>query len=118
MTPDCRPVAGAVVDIWHCDEQGRYDNQGYRYRGHQFTDGAGSYQFKTIRPTLYSGRTEHIHVKVQGENTRLLTTQIYFPDRKQENAADRIFRPELIMNLKQTVDGWYGRFDFVLQPKA
>lgn len=114
LTSDCRPVAGAVIDIWHCDENGRYDNIGYRYRGHQYTDAAGIYQFITIRPTIYTGRTEHIHVKVQGEDTRLLTTQIYFPDQQAHNALDWIFKDELLMELKKSDQGWHGRFDFVL----
>ena len=29
LTPDCRPVAGAAVDLWHSDERGRYDNSGF-----------------------------------------------------------------------------------------
>ncbi len=117
LTPDCRPVGGAVVDIWHCDERGRYDNDGFRYRGHQFTDAAGAFRFETIRPTRYSGRTAHIHVKVQGETTRLLTTQIYFPDLEATNARDFIFREDLVMRLRRAADGeWRGRFDFVLAP--
>ena len=86
LTPDCRPVAGAVIDIWHCDEHGRYDNEGFRYRGHQFTDRAGAYRFETIRPKRYVSRTAHIHVMVQGEATPLLTTQVYFPDFGEDNA--------------------------------
>ncbi len=117
LTPDCAPIAGAVIDIWHCDDRGRYDNKGFRHRGHQFTDSAGSYRFITNRPAIYTGRTEHIHVKVQGENTHLLTTQIYFPDREQDNSHDWIFKEELLMVLQRTADGWHGRFDFVLQVK-
>ena len=116
LTPDCRPVPGAVVDIWHCDERGRYDNAGFRYRGHQFTDAAGAFRFETIRPIRYSGRTAHVHVKVQGEATRLLTTQLYFPDVEAANARDTIFRHELVMRLGRAADGWRGRFDFVLAP--
>ena len=118
LTPDCRPVGGAVVDIWHCDEHGRYDNDGFRYRGHQFTDAAGAYRFETIRPKRYTGRTPHIHVRVQGEATRLLTTQVYFPDREATNARDFIFRDDLVMRLERAgADGvWHGRFDFVLAP--
>lgn len=117
LTPDCRPVAGAVVDIWHCDERGRYDNRGFRYRGHQFTDAAGAYRFETIRPTRYSGRTAHVHVKVQGEATPVLTTQIYFPDLETTNARDSIFRSDLVMRLERAGGGeWRGRFDFVLAP--
>ena len=43
LTPDCRPVADAVTDIWHSDEDGRYDNSGFRYRGHQFTDASARF---------------------------------------------------------------------------
>ena len=117
LTPDCRPVAGAVVDIWHCDERGRYDNEGFRYRGHQFTDAAGAYRFETIRPTRYRGRTAHIHVMVQGEATRALTTQVYFPDLEASNDRDSIFRGDLVMRLERAQGGeWRGRFDFVLAP--
>ena len=118
LTPDCRPVGGAVVDIWHCDERGRYDNDGFRYRGHQFTDAAGAFRFETIRPKRYTGRTPHIHVRVQGEATRLLTSQVYFPDREATNARDFIFRDDLVMRLARDGDGgvWRGSFDFVLAP--
>ena len=118
FTPDCRPVAGAVVDIWHCDERGRYDNEGFRYRGHQFTDAAGAYRFETIRSKRYGGRTAHIHVKVQGETTHVLTTQVYFPDLEASNTRDSIFRDDLVMRLERpgAAGVWRGRFDFVLAP--
>ena len=67
LAHDCRPLAGAVIDVWHCDEHGYYDNRSFRYRGHQFTDAAGAFRIETIRPGHYTGRTPHIHVKVQGE---------------------------------------------------
>ena len=114
LAHDCRPLAGAVIDIWHSDERGRYDNRGFRYRGHQFTDQAGAFRFATIRPVRYSGRTPHIHVKLQGEATRVLTTQVYFPDMQEANARDRIFRDDLVMRLDRAGDAWRGRFDFVL----
>ena len=99
LTPDCRPVAGAAVDLWHSDERGRYDNSGFRYRGHQFTDAAGAFRFETIRPGHYTGRTPHFHVKVQGERTRVLTTQLYFPDLRRRNTRDFIYREELLLRL-------------------
>ena len=71
--------------------------------------------FETIRPVRYSGRTPHIHVKVQGEATRPLTTQVYFPDMAEANARDRIFRDDLVMRLERSGEGWRGRFD-VLGP--
>ena len=116
LTPDCNPVAGAVIDIWHSDEDGRYDNSGFRYRGHQFTDGAGAFRFETVRPGRYPGRTPHIHVKVQGASTRLLTSQLFFPDLSDENARDGIFHDDLLLDLSRGPDGWLGRFDFVLSP--
>ncbi len=116
LAPDCRPIGGAVVDIWHADEHGRYDNSGFRYRGHQYTDAAGAFRFETIRPVRYTGRTPHIHVKVQGPSTPLLTTQLYFPDMAGENARDRIYHDDLLMELSRAPQGWLGRFDFVLAP--
>lgn len=115
---DCQPVAGAVVDVWHCDEDGAYDNTGYRYRGHQFTDAAGGFLVQTIRPALYAGRTAHIHVKVQGPRTPLLTTQVYFPDIAQANARDGIYRDDLLLQLTRSATGWTGRYDFVLPTAA
>ena len=116
LTPDCRPIAGAVIDIWHCDEAGRYDNSGFRYRGHQFTDASGAFRFTTIRPLRYRGRTSHIHVKVKGQATRLLTSQLYFPDLAELNSRDGIFRNELLMDLSRSGNVWHARFDFVLAP--
>ena len=116
LTSDCRPVPGAAVDLWHCDERGRYDNDGFRYRGHQFTDAAGAFRFETIRPGLYPERAPHFHVKVKGEATRLLTTQLYFPDRPYDNIGDPIFREDLLMRLDREGGTWLARFDFVLAP--
>jgi len=73
----CRPVAGALLDFWHCDGEGNYDNLGHRFRGHQFTDGNGRFGLETLLPGLYPGRTRHIHVKVQAPGRPVLTTQIY-----------------------------------------
>ena len=30
LTPDCKPVPNALLDFWHSDEQGAYDNRGFR----------------------------------------------------------------------------------------
>lgn len=116
LTPDCRPVPGAVVDIWHCDARGRYDNSGFRYRGHQFADAAGAFRFETVRPGHYTGRTPHFHVKVQGREMRLLTTQLYFPDLREANRRDSIYRDDLLLRLGRSGRQWQARFDFVLAP--
>src|SRR5262249_14275946 len=56
LTRSCRPVAQALVDLWHADERGEYDNAGFRYRGHLFTDTEGRYRLRTILPALNTGR--------------------------------------------------------------
>src|SRR5262249_24606367 len=75
LTRSCRPLREAVVDLWHADETGAYDNMGFRYRGHVITGPDGAFVFHTIMPAPYSGRTRHYHVKVQAPGSRLLTTQ-------------------------------------------
>lgn len=110
---DCKPIAGAVVDVWSCDGNGVYDNDGFTLRGHQFTDANGGFAFETVRPSDYRNfgihRTPHIHVKVQGRGTRLLTTQLFFP-RERLNAHDFFFRKELLVQLAENV----ATFNFVL----
>jgi len=110
----CTPIAGALVDFWHADDEGEYDNEGFRLRGHQFTDAQGRYRLETIVPGLYSGRTRHFHVKVQARGGRVLTTQLYFPD-EASNSRDRIFRPDLLMAVRDGQRGKDARFNFVLR---
>jgi protocatechuate 3,4-dioxygenase beta subunit len=110
LTRGCQPVANALVDFWQCDDDGNYDNAGYRLRGHQFTDAKGVYRLETIVPGLYPGRTRHIHVKVQAPRRPILTTQLYFPDERR-NDRDRIFNRELLLRM---ADARRARFDFVL----
>ena len=111
LTKSCRPVRGAVVDLWHADENGEYDNIGFRYRGHVITEPDGAFGFHTIVPALYPGRTRHYHVKVQAPSSRLLTTQLYFPN-EPRNSRDSLFQRELLMRVAEAGDA--GRFDFVL----
>jgi protocatechuate 3,4-dioxygenase beta subunit len=113
LTTDCRPVAGALLDFWHADDAGVYDNVGYKLRGHQFADEAGSYTLETIVPGLYTGRTRHIHVKVQAPNQPVLTTQLYFPG-EPGNASDSIYNPALEMEVQAAAEGRSAAFDFVL----
>ncbi len=110
LTRGCKPVANALVDLWHADAEGEYDNRGFRGRGHQFTDAQGRYRFVTVRPARYTGRTAHYHVKVQAANGPVLTTQLYFPG-EPGNSRDRLYRRELEMAFGS---GGVARFDFVL----
>lgn len=109
LTKDCKPVAHALLDFWHADDEGEYDNSGFRFRGHQFTDADGRYRLETILPGTYGGRTRHIHVKVQAAGGPILTTQLYFPG-EPGNARDGLFRPELLVRPQKA---GLVSFDFV-----
>ena len=72
----CEPLAGATVELWHCDALGLYSgvqDPGFStvgedwLRGYQVTDENGEVRFLTIYPGWYRGRAVHIHFKVRGE---------------------------------------------------
>jgi protocatechuate 3,4-dioxygenase beta subunit len=88
----CTPLAGARVDVWHCDALGAYSDTGggagtggqLFLRGYQVTDDAGAARFTTVYPGAYPGRAVHIHFKIRtgpgaarGEE---FTSQLYFDD--------------------------------------
>lgn len=110
----CHPLAGALLDFWQADDTGEYDNEGYRLRGHQFTDAEGRYRLETTVPGLYPGRTRHFHVKVQARGGRVLTTQLFFPG-EPRNQRDFIFRPDLLMAIREADGARDARFNFVLR---
>lgn len=115
LTRSCRPVRGALVDLWHADDKGVYDNKGFRLRGHTFTDDQGGYAFHTIVPGLYPGRTRHYHVKIRAPGEKSpLTTQFYFPD-EERNRADSLFRRDLVMQVAEAEDALLARFDVILE---
>src|SRR5262249_24919601 len=89
----CMPLAGAVVDVWHCDhlcaycdlEDPRFDPVGKKFlRGYQVTDSDGGARFTTIYPGWYPGRAVHIHFKIRsGPSSKRgfdFTSQLYFDD--------------------------------------
>lgn len=118
----CVPLAGAVVDIWHCDAAGVYSGvqdgdsgaANLKFlRGYQITDADGAVHFTTIYPGWYRGRAVHIHFKIHGDagagKTFEFTSQLFFDDalsdkvfatapyagrgdRDRRNADDGIFR--------------------------
>jgi protocatechuate 3,4-dioxygenase beta subunit len=113
LTTACKPVAKALVDFWQADTGGNYDNSGFLFRGHQFTDAQGRYTLETVVPGLYPGRTRHIHVKVQAPAGRILTTQLYFPG-EPRNASDGIYDKDLEVAIRDTADGRAATYGFVL----
>jgi len=83
MNEDCTQyLANTEIDIWHANNAGAYDNQGFTLRGKTFTNSEGFYLFETIKPGKYLNgnqfRPSHIHFKITPEGGETLTTQLYF----------------------------------------
>jgi protocatechuate 3,4-dioxygenase beta subunit len=111
LSAQCKLVTNALLDFWHADGLGEYDNRGFRYRGYQFTDAQGRFRLETIIPAEYPGRARHIHVKVQARGKPVLTTQLYFPG-DPGNARDGLYRRDLEIRDFQKSE---GKFDFVVE---
>jgi len=107
----CRSVAGAWIDFWQADGRGRYDNEGFGFRGHQLTDAAGRYILDTVVPGEYPGRTSHIHVKVRAPGGPVLTTQLFLPGQAR-NRTDGIFDQDLVMTIQDSAGSIAASFDF------
>lgn len=109
-----RPIPGALLDFWHADAEGGYDLKGFHCRGHQFSDGSGRYALETLVPGLYPGRTRHYHVRLQAAHGPILSTQLYFPGQAR-NASDSLFRPDLLLRIRDTGGERVATFNFVLE---
>ena len=134
----CKPLAGAIVDVWHCDASGAYsefkdphfgDYRGKKFlRGFQTTDSNGVVRFTTIYPGWYPGRAVHIHYKVRTPDGKEFTSQVFFdekitdtvhaaqpykrPGKRQMNVDDGIYREQggrqSILALSSKNDGDYA----------
>jgi len=87
----CKPIEGAIVDIWQCDADGHYSdfeqentaNQTW-LRGYQATGKDGICNFTSIFPGWYDFRITHLHVKVIVNAATVLTTNCFFPKDVEE----------------------------------
>lgn len=90
---ECRPVKGAMVEVWQANAKGRYvhlvdpnpapKDPNFLGFGEAITDENGSYSFKTIKPGAYPVpggwiRPPHVHFKVHGGLFHMMITQMYF----------------------------------------
>ena len=132
----CKPINGALVDIWHCDAGGTYSGfaqegtDGKTFmRGIQRTTKSGLATFVTVYPGWYSGRTVHIHVQVSLGGNVLHTGQLFFPEaltdavykrapyrsrpgRDTRNATDSIFRnggSKSVLKIAKNGSGYVAR---------
>lgn len=108
-----KPVPNALLDFWHADADGEYDFKGFRCRGHQFSGSDGKYALETVIPGLYPGRTRHYHVRLQAAHGPILSTQLYFPG-EARNSADSLFKPDLLVKIRENGAGRIAIFNFVL----
>ncbi|MCH7570550.1 MAG: hypothetical protein IH919_08305, partial [Deltaproteobacteria bacterium] len=138
----CRPVEGALVEIWQASANGRYSHPrdgrnlrpldpNFQYRGTRLTNKEGRYLFKTIKPGQYPAgpdwiRPSHVHFKVHTAGLPDLTTQMYFahdPYHEKDYILNDLPHPErnrVIVPLERPrrdmePDAQVCRFDLVLK---
>jgi protocatechuate 3,4-dioxygenase beta subunit len=126
-----KPLAGAILDIWQANADGRYDNDDpnrpprrgvFRNRARIMTDETGYYEYETVKPGMYQigasrWRPPHIHYLVQFPGYQKLITQLYFKGEPM-NEKDAFIKPSLIIEPQsiRSENGNYqlGDFDIVL----
>jgi protocatechuate 3,4-dioxygenase beta subunit len=104
--PDCKPLAGALVEVWHADANGDYsgftrgktDDPACLLRASIKTDAEGRYSFSTVVPAEYPGRPRHIHYRVSHAGHATLVTQLYF-------ARERGVADDLVVSLNRDDKG-------------
>ena len=127
-----RPIANARIEIWQCNQFGRYHHprdqrnapldpnfQGY---GQFVTKTDGAYRFRTIKPVPYPGRAPHIHFAISGAGFEKLITQMYVagaPENQRDYLLNRIadekLRRSLIVDFQKSAAATpVGQFDIVL----
>ncbi len=106
LDQDCKPVAGALVEVWQANAAGRYDHEGdaknprpldpdFQSWAELLTGADGGYAFTSIKPGAYPAndqgwiRPPHIHFKVSKRGYHELITQLYF-------AGEPLNEPDLL----------------------
>ena len=80
---DCNEyIPDTIIDVWHANDAGQYDNSGFNLRGITHTNSEGFYLYETVKPGKYLNgnqfRPSHIHYKITPPGFPELTTQLYF----------------------------------------
>lgn len=140
------PLAGAIVDTWHSDDDGFYDVQhleetgGLRLRGRFRTGAGGRFSFRSIVPRAYPVphdgpvggmlkaqgrhpyRPAHVHFMIAAPGHEKLITHVFIAGDKYLD-SDVVFgvKDSLIQELEEPADGdgeAVLRYDFVLAESA
>jgi catechol 1,2-dioxygenase len=138
---DGKPLAGATIELWHCDDNGFYSQFApglpeWNLRGTLTTGADGRYLAHTIQPApyqiphdgatgsfietagLHAWRPAHLHLKVSAPKHRLITTQLYFEgDDYLDTDVAAAVKPELVLSPVAKADGSgkHLSYDFVLE---
>jgi protocatechuate 3,4-dioxygenase beta subunit len=101
----CRPLSGAAVYIWHCDQAGNYSmyspgaiNENY-LRGVQAADANGVVTFTSVFPAAYAGRWPHIHFEVYPSLESATSAQ-------NKRATSQLALPEDVCNAVYATPGY------------
>jgi hydroxyquinol 1,2-dioxygenase len=124
--PDRQPLPGALVEVWHANAEGRYENQDpdnqpeHNLRGRFTADAQGRFHFRTIRPGGYAlpddgpvgqlarrlglslDRPAHIHFAVTAPGHRRLVTAIF-------DGADPAITRDALFAVKPALIGAFDR---------
>jgi protocatechuate 3,4-dioxygenase beta subunit len=123
-----RPLAGAMLDIWHVDVQGRYAmaNGDFKNRVRLLTSEAGYYELESIHPVAYpmgdgeNWRSPHVHFRISCPGYKTLITEFFFEGDPRHH-KDPLFQQALMMPVAKK--DRYGHtfevvtFDIVLESK-
>lgn len=128
------PIRNAVIEIWQVDGNGVYihssenaekHDRNFQGFGRFLTGSTGEYQFRTVKPVAYPGRTPHIHFAVKMKGRDKWTTQCYVKGAPQnekdfvlQGIKDVKARESVIIDFAPVKDSKIGelaaRFDIVM----
>ena len=118
-TPDGKPIAGAVLDVWQSNSSGFYEQQDadqpeMNLRGRFESDENGYYHFKTVKPKCYpipvdgpvgkmltsvgrhNMRPAHIHFIISAPGYEPVITQFF-------DNADNYTRSDAVFGVKESL---------------
>jgi protocatechuate 3,4-dioxygenase beta subunit len=139
---DGKPVPRAMVEVWHANGEGLYENQEpdrqpeFNLRGKFVADVAGRFHFRSVKPNGYElpqdgpvgqllnamgcalARPAHVAFRVSAPGFHTLTTEFFDRD-DPAIGNDALFnvKPQLLAQFAPCADGrWSADFTIVLAP--